>query len=131
METEFAGGRKAKLWTYIIIGMLLIVGILIFNFAIKNPETAEKGFDAFLGLPNWAFVAIAGGLGIIIFYLGLKIETDWPEFIGALLIAGALLAAEIMFGWDNFELGGIAVIPYILPVAVFLVLIVIGMTKSR
>jgi hypothetical protein len=131
METEFMGGRKAKLWTYLILGLLLVVGILIFNFAIKNPELAERGVDAFLGLPSWAFPLIGGVLGILVFWLGLKMETDWPEFLGALLIAGSLLAAEILLGWDNFAFGGIAVIPYILPPAVFLVLLVIGMVKSR
>lgn len=130
-ETRFLGSRKAKLWTYLILGLLVVVGVLVANFAITNPETAQRGVDTILGLPSWAYPAIAGVLGALIFWVGLRIETDWPEFIGALLISGALLAAEVMLGWENFELGGIAAIPFILPPAVFLVLLIVGMTKSR
>ena len=131
MEKRFLGSSKAKLWTYLVIFGLLIVGALVVNFAIVNPELAEGGVSTFMGLPSWAFPVIAAVVGAIIYWLGLKVETDWPEFLGALLISGAILAAEIMIGWDKFELGGIAAIPFIIPPAVLVVLFGIGMVKSR
>jgi hypothetical protein len=131
METQFLGSRKAKLWTYLILGILLVVTILIVNFVLVNPEAAQQGFDAILGLPAWAFPALGGVLGVALFWVGLKIETDWPEFVGAVLIAGSVAAAEVMLGWSHFELGGIGVIPYLIPVVLFLVLLIIAMAKSR
>lgn len=131
MERRFLGSRKAKIWTYLILGIVIIVGVLIANFAIDNPELARNGVDAFLGLPNWAFPAILFVVGAFIFWLGLKMETDWPEFIGSFLIGSSVLTAEVMLGWEKFQLGGITVIPYILPPLVFLVLIIVGMVKSK
>jgi uncharacterized integral membrane protein len=131
VETQFLGGRKAKLWTYLILGVLLCVAVLIANFAIKNPEAAQGALDGFLGLPGWAYPTIAGVLGAIIFWFGLKMETDWPEFLGALMIGGSVLTAEVLLGWENFEIGGIGAIPFVLPPAVFLVLLIIGMAKSK
>lgn len=131
MEKRFLGSSKAKLWTYLVIFALLIVGALVINFAIVNPELAEDGVSKFLGLPGWAFPVIGAALGALIYWLGLKVETDWPEFIGALLISGAILTAEIMVGWEKFELGGIAAIPFIIPPVVLVVLFGVGMVKSK
>jgi len=55
VETEYMGGRKAKLWTYMILMAVLVIGAVIANFAVKNPELAEKGVESFMGLPRWAF----------------------------------------------------------------------------
>lgn len=131
VENEYMGGRKAKLWTYIILLGVLIAGVLVVNFAWKNPELAESGIDSFLGLPSWLFPIITAVLGILVFWLGLKIESDWPEALGALLIAGSVAAGEIMIGWNTFALGGLVVVPYVIPILTFLILLAIGMNKSR
>ena len=131
VENEYMGGRKAKLWTYIILLGVLIAGVLVVNFAWKNPELAESGIDSFLGLPSWLFPIITAVLGILVFWLGLKIESDWPEALGALLIAGSVAAGEIMIGWNTFALGGLVVVPYVIPIVTFLILLAIGMNKSR
>ena len=93
-EREFMGRKKAKLWTYLIFGTLLVLGVLIF-------------------------------------LLGLRIETDWPEALGALLIAGSVAWGELLIGWDRFVVAGLAVTPYVIPVVTFLVLLTVGMVKSR
>ena len=131
VENEYMGGRKAKLWTYIILLGVLIVGVVLVNLFLKSPELARSGLDTFLGLPSWVFPVIAGVLGLLIFWIGLKIETDWPEALGALLNAGAVAAAQVMVGWNHFALGGLAVVPYVVPIAVFLLLLAVGMSKSR
>jgi hypothetical protein len=131
VENEYMGGRKAKLWTYIILLGVLIAGVLVVNFAWKNPELAETGIDSFLGLPSWVFPIITAVVGILVFWLGLKIESDWPEALGALLIAGSVAAGEIMIGWNTFALGGLVVVPYVIPILTFLILLAIGMNKSR
>lgn len=65
------------------------------------------------------------------FWVGLKIETDWPEYLGALLVAGSVLAGEVLLGWSKFKLGGVVAIPYAIPALVLLVLLMIGNAKSR
>ena len=131
VENEYMGGRKAKLWTYIILLGVLIAGVVVVNFAWKNPELAESGIESFLGLPSWLFPIITAVIGILVFWLGLKIESDWPEALGALLIAGSVAAGEIMIGWNTFALGGLVVVPYVIPIVTFLILLAIGMNKSR
>ncbi len=131
MERRFLGSRKAKLWTFLFLGILLVGGILIANFALVNPDAARAGADTIAGLPSWAFPIISFVIGALIYWIGLKVETDWPELLGALLIAGSVAAAQILIGWQHFELGGLAVIPYVLPVAVFIILVIISMVKSR
>jgi hypothetical protein len=66
-----------------------------------------------------------------VFWLGLKVETDWPEAFGALLVAGAVAMGEFLLGWKRFELGGLFVVPYVIPLAIFLALLGYSMMKSR
>ena len=69
-------------------------------------------------------------VGAVIFWLGLKMETDWPEAVGAFLISGSIAWFELIIGWNRVALGGIVVIPYILPIAMFVLLLMYGMKKS-
>jgi hypothetical protein len=131
VETEYLGSKKSKVWTYIILLVVLIAGVLIANFAWSNPEMARTGISSLLGLPAWVFPILTALLGIIIFWLGLKIESDWPEALGALLIAGSVAAGEMLVGWNYFAIGGMFVVPYVIPIVVFLVLLGIGMSRSR
>ena len=130
-ETEYMGSRKAKIWSYLILGLVLVACVIAANFAIKNPETARDWLNAFIGLPNWAFPVIAAAIGALIYWLGLRAEADWPEALGALLIAGAVLGAEILIGWSQFQFGWFTAFPYILPFIVFIVLLLIGLRASR
>ncbi|MEM6990519.1 MAG: hypothetical protein AAF721_08485 [Myxococcota bacterium] len=131
MEKEYMGSGRAKMWTYLILAIVLVVGTVVGNFVYTNPETATKGLDRVMGLPNYAFPAIAIGLGLIVFLLGLKLETDWPEGLGALLVAGGIAGGEILLGWERFQLGGLVVVPYIIPVATFLVMMGYSIARSR
>jgi hypothetical protein len=130
-EREFMGRKKAKLWTYLIFGTLLVLGVLLANFALVNPDLTRRSVDSFLGLPSWAFPVIAGVAGVLIYMLGLRIETDWPEALGALLIAGSVAWAEFLIGWDRFVVAGLAVTPYAIPLLTFLGLLMMGIVKSR
>lgn len=130
-EREYMGGKRAKMWTYLILFGVLIVGIVVANFAISNPDLAKNGVQTFLGLPGWAFPAITAVVGLAIFALGLKVETDWPEALGALMVAGSLAVGQIMIGWDKFEIGGMVALPFIFPIIVFVVLLGFGMARSR
>lgn len=125
------GGNKAKMWTYLILAVVLILGIVVANFALSNPELARNGMDAFMGMPPWAFPLIVVVVGLLIYWMGLKLETDWPEGLGALLIAGALAWGEIMLGWEKFQLGGMVVVPYVIPLVVFLGLMGYSIARSR
>lgn len=131
VEREYMGGSKAKLWTYLILFGVLMVGVVVANFALSNPEMAQNGVDKFLGMPSWAFPLIATAVGSLVYWLGLKVETDWPEALGATMIAGSIAAGEVMIGWNKFMLGGLGVLPYVFPAVVFLVLLGYGMVKSK
>jgi hypothetical protein len=130
-EKEFMGGKKSKMWTYLILGVVIVVGVLVANFALSNPGLAKNGVKSFLGMPGWAFPTITFVIGVLVFWLGLKVETDWPEALGAAMIAGSVATGQIMIGWSKFALGGIAVLPYIIPVLIFFILLMVGMAKSR
>lgn len=131
VENEYLGGKKSKIWTYIILLAVLVGGVLLANFAWSNPELARRGLSSVGGLPAWAFPVIIGLVGLLLFWLGLKIESDWPEALGAMLIAGAVATGEILIGWSRFAIGGLVVVPYVIPVVVFLILLAIGVSKSR
>src|SRR5262245_28276466 len=110
-EREFMGGKKSKLWTYLILMMLLVVGAIVFNLVFNNPTMAKEGIKSFLGLPGWALAAITFVIGALIFWAGLKVETDWPEAVGAFLIAASILAFEVFIGWNRFAVGGVFLVP--------------------
>ncbi|MCA9659478.1 MAG: hypothetical protein KC486_14120 [Myxococcales bacterium] len=123
--------EKSRLWSWLLLGLLLLLLVLAANFAVSNPELAEQGVDAFLGLPPWAFPTIVGVLGLLVFWFGLKVESDWPEAIGALMVAASIAGGEVLIGWSHFELAGLVALPYVLPIAVFIVMLMIGLAKSR
>lgn len=129
-EREFLGGQKGRIWTYLILMAVLIAIVIVVNLVWKNPAAAKDGFKHFLGLPSWALATVTFLVGAVVFWVGLKIETDWPEAVGAFLIAGSVAAAELMVGWATFELGGLFVVPYLIPLAVFVLLLMYGMKKS-
>lgn len=128
-EKAYMGKSRARVWTYTILAIVVLGGAIIANAAFSNPETAKHGVESFLGLPGWVLAAVTFVVGALIFWLGLKVETDWPEFLGAFLIAASIAALEFIVGWTQFELG-LVVLPYIIPLAVFVVLLMIGMKKS-
>jgi hypothetical protein len=128
-ERQFMGGQKSKMWTYLILMFLLVAIVIVINLVWKNPTAAKDGFKSFMGLPSWTLAGIAFLLGVLIYWVGLKIETDWPEAIGAFLIAGSVAAFELIAGWSKFELG-LVVIPYVIPLVVFVLLLMYAMKKS-
>ena len=123
------GGQKSKMWTYLILMVVLIAIVITINLVWKNPTAAKEGFKSFVGLPTWALATVMFLAGAIIYWVGLKIETDWPEAIGAFLIAGSTATFMLVAGWSKFELG-IVVLPYVIPLAVFVLLLMYGMKKS-
>lgn len=129
-EREFMGGQKSKMWTYLILMVVLIAIVIVVNLVWKNPTAAREGVKHFLGLPSWALATVTFLLGALIFWVGLKIETDWPEAIGAFLISGSVAAFELIAGWNKFAFGGVFVIPYLIPLFVFVLLLMYAMRKS-
>ena len=129
-EREFMGGQKSRMWTYLILMVVLIGLVILFNVAWKDPALMRDGFKHFMGLPAWALATVTFVAGAIIFWIGLKIETDWPEAIGAFLISASVVAFELMLGWNKLQLGGLFVVPYIIPLVVFVLLLMYGMKKS-
>jgi hypothetical protein len=128
-ERQFMGGSKGKMWTYGILMAVLITIAIVINVVWKNPDAAKNGVHTFLGLPSWALATVTFLAGAVVFWVGLKIETDWPEAIGAFLIAASIAAFEMIAGWSKFELG-LVVVPYLIPLFVFVLLLMYGMKKS-
>ncbi|MGE0547078.1 MAG: hypothetical protein AB7O24_03000 [Kofleriaceae bacterium] len=129
VEREFMGKGRSKIWTYLILMVVLVSLVVIINLVWKNPELAREGVSSFFGLPSWALATVAFLAGAIAFWLGLKMETDWPEAIGAFLIATSVAAFEFIIGWSRFEFG-LVVIPYVIPIVVFVLLLVYGLRRS-
>jgi hypothetical protein len=129
-EKEFLGTGKGRMWTYLIMLGLLVAGALIGNLVFSNTAAAKDGVRTFLGLPTWVLASVAFAVGAAIFWVGLKLETDWPEAIGAFMIAGSVTSGEIIIGWKHFELGGLFVVPYLIPVLLFLALLMYGVKRS-
>jgi hypothetical protein len=129
VEVEARSGRS-RAWTYLLVAIGLIGATVLVNLVISNPESARQTMQRLFGLPGWALTAIVAVAGLLIFWLGLKVEADWPEHVGAVLIAGAAAAAEILIGWHKLEIGGLVVVPYIIPPLILVVLWIWAMQKS-
>lgn len=130
VEREFMGKGRSKIWTYLILMILLVTIVVIINLVWNDPDSARNGVKSFFGLPSYVLALISFLAGAIIFWLGLKMETDWPEALGAFLIAASSVWAEMIIGWDKFNVGGLVVLPYLIPIAVFAILLMYGMKKS-
>jgi uncharacterized membrane protein YhaH (DUF805 family) len=129
VEKSFMGESRSKMWTYIIFLFALLIIAVLINVVFSSPAAAKHALENFIGLPGWLLTVITAAIGALIFWLGLKVEADWPEAVGAFLIAAAVVSMELMVGWARFELG-LVILPYLLPVAVFIVLLAIGMKRS-
>jgi len=123
------GGQKSKMWTYLILMAVLITIVLVINLVWKDPTAASSAAKSFFGLPGWALATVTFLVGAIVFWVGLKIETDWPEAFGAFLIAGSVAWFEYVAGWSKFEIG-LVVVPYLIPLVVFVLLLMYGIKKS-
>lgn len=128
-EKAFLGKHRDKVWTYLILMGVLVGLVILVNVVWKNPESAREGVKSFIGLPSWALATIGFLVGAIIFWLGLKVETDWPEALGAFMMSASVAAFEFIAGWSKFELG-LVVTPYLIPILMFVVLLAYGMKKS-
>ena len=126
---EASAANVLKMSEDLILMIVLVAVVVVVNLVWKSPEAAREGVRSFLGLPSWALATITFAVGAIIFWLGLKMETDWPEALGAFLISASVAAGEIVVGWERFELG-LVVLPYLIPVVVFVLLLMYGMKKS-
>ncbi|CAN5494452.1 hypothetical protein BH11MYX1_BH11MYX1_32000 [soil metagenome] len=119
------------MWTYFILLAFLIAIVVVLNVVWQDPHRASEGVKSFVGLPAWARATVTFIVGALLFVLGLKFEPDWPEAIGAFLIAASATWFEIIVGWNRFDLGGLFVIPYLIPVVLFLLLLVYGIRNSK
>ena len=128
-EHSFLGKHKDKMWTYLILMFVLIAIVVVINVVWKNPARAEAGFRHVIGLPAGVLAGITMLVGTIIFWLGLKVEADWPEALGAFLVSGSVAWFELIVGWKHFEVG-LVVVPYIIPLVVFVLLLMYGMRRS-
>ena len=117
---------------YFIVQAIVFVGIVVLvNVVWKNPSAVGSSVKSFLGLPGWLLALVLAAIGALIFWVGLKMEPDWPEAIGAVLIAAAVTWLELIVGWNKLEVGGLVVIPYLVPVIVFVLLLVYAVRNSR
>ncbi len=129
IEVE-ARSTRSKTWTYMIVALGLLGAIVLVNVVFSNPAAAKHSLDSLFGLPGWALWVGIAAVGALIFWGGLKVEADWPEHLGALMIATAVAAGEILVGWHRFELGGLVVLPYLFAPLVLVVLYIVAMQKS-
>lgn len=124
------GKGRAKVWTYLILMVVLVILAVVVNLVWNNPTSAREGISHFLGLPSYTLALVLFLVGSIIFWLGLKMETDWPEGIGAFLITAAVTWGEFIIGWQRFDIGGLVVVPYLIPILTFALLLIYAMKRS-
>ncbi len=129
VEREFMGKGRSRIWTYLILMLLMVAAVVIINVVWNDPSRAANGIKSFAGLPAWALALVTFIIGAILYWMGLKMETDWPEGIGAFLISASVAWGMLIIGWGHFELG-LVVVPYVIPVAVFGFLLIYAMKKS-
>ena len=129
VEREFMGKGRSRIWTYLILMLLMVAVVVIINVVWNDPNRAANGIRSFAGLPAWALALVTFIVGALLYWMGLKMETDWPEGIGAFLISASVAWGMLIIGWGNFELG-LVVVPYVIPVAVFGILLIYAMKKS-
>ena len=130
VEKEFMGKGRSKVWTYLIFMILLVIVAVVVNVVWNDPTSAREGMSSFFGLPSYTLALVLFLVGTIIFWLGLKMETDWPEGIGAFMITLAVTWGEFIIGWSKFDLGGIFVLPYLIPILTFALLLIYAMKRS-
>lgn len=122
--------QKSKVWTYLIMIMVLVGVVILINVVWNDPHRAENGIKEFFGLPSWALATITFVIGALVFWGGLKVEPEWPEALGAILIGASVAAFEIIIGWNRFDLGGMVVIPYLIPLVVVVGLMMYAMKRG-
>jgi hypothetical protein len=122
--------QKGKVWTYLIMIMLLVGIVILINVVWNNPTRAEEGIKHFFGLPGWALASITAVVGALVFWGGLKVEPEWPEALGAIMIGGSVAAFEMIVGWNKFDFGGVVVIPYLIPLIVVVLLMMYAMKRG-
>ena len=130
VEKEFMGKGRSKVWTYLILMILLVVVAVVVNVVWNDPTRAREGMSSFFGLPSYTLALVLFLVGAIVFWLGLKMETDWPEGIGAFMITAAVTWGEFIIGWSRFDLGGLVVLPYLIPILTFSLLLIYAMKRS-
>jgi hypothetical protein len=130
VEKEFMGKGRAKVWTYLILMIVLVLAAVVINVVWNDPHSAREGIGSFLGLPSYTLALVLFLVGAIIFWLGLKMETDWPEGIGAFMITAAVTWGQFIIGWSKFDIGGLFVIPYLIPILTFAALLIYAMKRS-
>ena len=104
-EKAYMGKSRAKVWTYTFLAVLILVGAVVANAAFSNPDIAKNGVKSFLGMPGWALATVTFALGAGIYWIGLKVETDWPEFVGAFLMLLMAVLAVRCFAFLMFLSG--------------------------
>ncbi len=130
IEKEFMGKGRSKVWTYLIFLILIVIIAVVVNVVWNDPTSAREGMGTFFGLPSYTLALVLFLVGTIIFWLGLKMETDWPEGVGAFMITAAVTWGELIIGWSKFDLGGLFVLPYLIPVLTFAVLMIYAMKRT-
>ncbi len=129
-ESRLMANLRNKLWSILIVLGTLVLAFVLLRYAVMSPAKAKAGYSTIVGMPSWLAPIVMTLLGAGIFWLGLKVRSDWPEIIGAGLIAGAVGVTEMLIGWQKFAIGS-SFTPIIIPAIVFVALILFSQTRSR
>ncbi|MFH2009773.1 MAG: hypothetical protein ABI333_24475 [bacterium] len=129
-ESRFMANIRSKFWSILIVGVVLVLAFVLLRYVIMSPDKAKVGYSTIAGMPGWLTPIIMMALGAVVFWLGLKVRSDWPEVLGSGLIAGGVGVAEMKIGWQKFAIGS-SFTPVLIPAVLFIVLIFIAQVRSR
>lgn len=112
--------------------LLLLVGAIGGALLVRAyPDLAWNQLEWVRAQPQWLFAGFTGALGLVMFRLGIDLSRDWPVGLGAALAAGSLAAGVALAGSRRFIIGGNPDSPYLIPVGLLVVLLVIGAVRLR
>lgn len=129
-ESRFMANIRSKLWSILIVGGALVGVFILLRYVLMSPSKAAAGYDTIMGLPGWLTPIVMIVAGAVVYWLGLKVRSDWPEVLGAGLIAGGVGVTEMKIGWHKFAIGS-SFTPILIPAAIFIVLIFMAQVRSR
>ena len=130
-ERHFESGPRSMWRTYVRFVTLALVAVGIAWYARTYPDSASAWLDRVRAQQQWLGAVGVGLLGLVMFRLGIDTGRDWPVALGATVTAGSLAVGQAVAGRGGLVIAGSPDTPFVLPVALLLVLLAIGSVRLK
>lgn len=130
-DRHFEGEPRSMWRTYVRFATLLLVAMGIAWYARTYPDSAWAWLDRIRAQQQWLGAVGVGLLGLVTFRLGIDTGRDWPVALGATIAAGSLAVGQAVAGRGGLVLATFPDSPFVLPVALLLILLAIGTVRLK